>query len=228
MSQNPTHISQTIADLFNPEHVRELMDKPFPADAVKSRPGHFGQTLSYVEAHEYVRRLNEAFGIAWNFEVLLHEVMDQEVLVLGKLTTNGFVKMAFGGSQITRAKESGEQVSLADDLKAAATDAYKKSCSFLGLGLHLYGRAVKEGGVNEATPKSNQQQIPKPTNGNGGNGNGSSRLSSKQLSYILSLGQEKGMDYPAIKAKTMEIFNRVPEFLTKTEASIVIQEMMNQ
>ena len=224
MSQEATHISQTISDLFNPEHVRELLDKPFPPEAVKTRPGHFGQTLSYVEAHEYVRRLNEVFGIAWSFEILLHEVQEKEVLVLGKLNTNGFVRMAFGGSQVTRAKETGETVSIADDLKAAATDAFKKACSFLGLGLHLYAGGSQGQGVNQFTPQGDEKQTTKPNNGNG---NGSSRLSSKQLSYILSLGQEKGMNYPAIKAKTMEIFGRVPEFLTKAEASTVIQELMN-
>jgi hypothetical protein len=43
-----------------------------------------------------------------------------------------------GGSSITRNRETGEVVSLADDLKAAATDALKKACSLLGIGLHLH------------------------------------------------------------------------------------------
>jgi hypothetical protein len=39
---------------------------------------------------------------------------------------------------ITKAKETGEIISLADDLKAAATDALKKAATLLGVGLHLY------------------------------------------------------------------------------------------
>ncbi|MBW2014490.1 MAG: hypothetical protein JRI69_12010 [Deltaproteobacteria bacterium] len=39
---------------------------------------------------------------------------------------------------MTRARENGEMVSLADDLKAAATDAIKKCATLMGVGLHLY------------------------------------------------------------------------------------------
>jgi hypothetical protein len=226
--RNVVPLSECLPDVLKPERVRAILDRPFPPEAIKTRPGNFGQTLSYVEAHEYIRRLNEAFGVAWSFDVVQHEVMENEVLVVGKLTALGFVKMAFGGSQVTRVRETGEVISIADDLKAAATDSFKKCCSILGLGLHLYGEPALESkpqGGNEFPPPSGQKQTPKPGNGNGsGNGNGNGRLSAKQLSYILSLGQDKGMDYAAVKAKTMQIFNRVPEFLTKSEASTVIQE----
>ena len=30
----------------------ETLSESFPDTAIKTRPGHFGQTLSYVEAHE--------------------------------------------------------------------------------------------------------------------------------------------------------------------------------
>ena len=122
MSSEPTHINECLPDLLRPERVREVLNRPFPSEAIKTRPGSFGQTLSYVEASHYITRLNECFGCAWSFTIVQHEVLDQEVIVVGKLTTLGHVRMAFGGSTITRAKESGEVVSIADDLKAAATD----------------------------------------------------------------------------------------------------------
>ena len=114
-------VSDCLPDLLQPEKVREVLDRPFPPELVKSRPGHFGQTLSYVEAHEYIRRLNEAFGVAWSFEVVTHKVGDQEVQVVGKLTTLGHVRMAFGNSTIIRVKETGEPTSIADDLKVGPT-----------------------------------------------------------------------------------------------------------
>ena len=43
--------------------------------------------------------------------------------VIGRLIAENVVKMAFGGSQVTRERESGALISLGDDLKAAATDA---------------------------------------------------------------------------------------------------------
>ena len=64
--------------------------------------------------------------------------MDEEVAVLGKLSAGGVTKTVFGGSSITRARETGEPVSISDDLKAGASDALKKACSLLGIGLELY------------------------------------------------------------------------------------------
>ena len=36
---------------------REPIERPFPPELVRSRPGSHGQDLKYVEAHEYIRRL---------------------------------------------------------------------------------------------------------------------------------------------------------------------------
>ena len=56
---------------------------------------------------------------------------------VAKLTADGVMKMSFGGTSITRDRD-GRPVSIADDLKAAATDSLKKAASILGMGLHLY------------------------------------------------------------------------------------------
>src|SRR6185503_10958345 len=101
------------------------------------RRGPYGP-LDYIEGHSVIARLNQALEGAWSFEITHHEVREDEVLVLGKLTAEGITKMNFGVSQVTREKGSGALVSLGDDLKAAATDALKKCATFLGVGLHLY------------------------------------------------------------------------------------------
>ena len=43
MSSQPTHLSECIPDLLRPEKVREVLDRPFPPESIKSRPGSFGQ-----------------------------------------------------------------------------------------------------------------------------------------------------------------------------------------
>ena len=60
-----------------------------------------------------------------------------EVIVLGKLLAEEVVRTQFGSSRINRAKEPGEIVSIADDLKAAATDSVKTRATILGVGLLL-------------------------------------------------------------------------------------------
>jgi hypothetical protein len=116
---------------------RQLLEHPFDSAQIKQRKGRNG-VLDYVEGHTVIARLNAALDGGWSFEVVAHEVRDDEVLVLGKLTAAGIVKMQFGASQVTRDRQTKALLSLGDDLKAAATDALKKCATFLGVGLHLY------------------------------------------------------------------------------------------
>ena len=104
---------------------RELLEKPFTPEKIKQRDGNFGRTLDYVEGHTVIQRLNDAFGAKWSFEILRHEILEDkdEVIVQGKLSAENVEITQFGSSLITRAKETGKIDSLADDLKAAATDS---------------------------------------------------------------------------------------------------------
>ena len=104
---------------------------------MKQRQGQGGKTLTYIPTFAVVQRLNEACD-AWSFEVVEHQILDDEIIVVAKLTADGVAKMAFGGSAITRDRD-GKPVSLADDAKSAGSDALKKAASLLGVGLELYG-----------------------------------------------------------------------------------------
>src|SRR5262252_8709260 len=99
---------------------RDLLEKPFEPAQIRQRKGRNGM-LDYVEGHSVIQRLNEALEGAWSFEIVQHEVREEEVLVLARLSAGGLVKMNFGVSQVTRERESGALVSLGDDLKAAPT-----------------------------------------------------------------------------------------------------------
>lgn len=119
-----------------------------PKHEIKTRQGRGGMQFSYVE-HGYVtERLNLVFGFNWDFEVTDKQILDDEVIVEAKLTvrTPGgqtIVKTQFGGADIKRhtsGARSGKPLSIADDYKAAASDALKKCASLLGIGLDLYGR----------------------------------------------------------------------------------------
>ncbi len=215
-------VSECLPDMLQPEKVREVLDRPFGSELVKTRPGSFGQTLSYVEAHQYVTRLNEAFGVAWSFQIIQHEILEHEVVVVGKLTALGHVRMAFGGSTITRAKETGEPVSIADDLKAASTDSFKKSCSFLGVGLHLYGDDPAKNPPQRISGNGDGQ-----ANGNGKKANGKGRLTSRQLEAILAIGRDNGLDREQVRQMVLDRFGRNLEFIGKQEASSFITELQN-
>ena len=137
---------------------RELLEQEFDPSLIKHRKGNFG-VLGYLEAHVIIQRLNEAFDGKWSFTILKHEIMEEtdEVLVLCELKAEDIVKTQFGSSRITRVKESGKIVSLADDLKAAATDALKKSATYFGVALYLYQKSNNN-------PRQHQESRSKPEN----------------------------------------------------------------
>jgi len=205
---------------------RELLEKPFPDNLIRSRKGRLGQQFSYVEGAEYVRRLNDAFEGEWSFEIVEHHVRDTEVIVIGKLTAAAVTKMAFGGSSITVSRE-GEVISIADDLKAAATDALKKAASLLGVGLHLYSsdRPVEAASPGNGAAKGNGQR-----NGNkhrdraNGTSNGN-RLTQRQLSAIWGMGRSLGLSADKIRERTVQVFGVQPEHLSKSDASSFITEL---
>ena len=116
----------------------DTLTRPFAPEQIRQREGRGGKMLDYLETHSVITRLNEAFGGAWSFEVVSHEVTDNEVLVRGRLSAGGHVKEQFGGSEIARHRESGKPVSIADDLKSAASDSLKKAATLFGIGLQLY------------------------------------------------------------------------------------------
>ena len=117
-----------------------------------------------------------------------------------------------------------------DDLKAAATDALKKAASLLGVGLHLYEKT----GVHSAGAKGNGDG-----KGNGGaaqssgpsqsdSGNGHSRLTARQLAAIYAIAKSKGMDKDDVQRMSVQNFDRMPDFLSKSQASNLIQALQSE
>ena len=197
---------------------RALLEKPFEPAQIRQRKGRNG-LLDYVEGHTVLARLNDAFDGAWSFEVVSHEIREEEVLVLAKLAAEGVVKMQFGVSQVTRDRETKALVSLGDDLKAAATDALKKCATFLGVGLHLY--AAKP--LRHAVPPG-----ARPSNPNGGRpASNGERATPRQLDAISKVGKAKGLDREEVERLSLGAFGRKPEALTEAEAAALIKELSN-
>ena len=205
---------------------RELLEKPFDPSQIKQRDGNFGKRIDYVEGHAIIQRLNDALDAKWSFSILEHHILKEtdEVLVLGELKTGDVIKTQFGSSRITRAKETGEPISLADDYKAAATDSLKKAATLLGVGLHLYS-SDKPSVPRSNTPRENPKP-PKPQKGNGGNGGNGNRLSSAQFKYILGLADEAGKTRQDLDRMSLKMFGVVTQHLSKFDAHSMIQHLL--
>lgn len=201
---------------------KELLRRPFAPEQIKQREGHNGKMLSYVETHAVIARLNEGCD-TWNFEVVQHHVYKTEVVVVGKLIADGVVKMAFGGAAITFDR-NGRVVSLADDLKAAASDALKKCASLLGVGLELYGgkETTKSGPPAPRPPSGPRSQVrpapdPAPT---------TEGPSQKQIATIYGVCRRKNISREHLAALIEQRTgkHRIDE-LTRRQASALLSEL---
>ena len=219
---------------------REILEQPFGPEQIKQREGNFGKMLDYIEGHAVIQRLNDAFDGEWSFTMTKYEIMENtdEVIVIGQLNADGIVKSQFGSSRITRARESGEIISLADDLKAAATDALKKAATLLGVGLHLYRNDRSQEGYRQQSSQNNASSRNNGVNGNGnsfpaggnhksGNGgNGNGRLTSNQYKYMMRLNEEQGRSKADLDQQCLSMFGAATEYLSKNDASVVIQRLL--
>jgi hypothetical protein len=144
---------------------REILEKEFEPSHIKRRRGPDGE-LDYVETADVIRRLNDAFEGEWSFEIIEYQQMFDEVVVLGKLTAQGVVKMQFGNHQITKSKKDGTVVNIGYDLKAASSDSLKKCATGLGVALHLYSESIADEprepvDRNAMTPSESDETISK-------------------------------------------------------------------
>ena len=126
--------------------IAALIEGKTPKDAVHSRKGRGGGNFSYVTGFWMAGQLNALFDYNWDWDVLRENIGKTQCWVLGRLTIHleaeggkyvTVYKEAFGGSDIKMS--SGNVIDIGDDLKAASTDALKKSASLFGLAADVYG-----------------------------------------------------------------------------------------
>lgn len=135
------------------ERQMELLWRATPAKHIQQRAGRGGQTFDYVSIQYVEMYLNAMTGHDWDFKILEWKIVERQIIVLGSLT------LRFGGKKADRVEVTKEQfgsgevkflkgkegdptamVDLADDLKAAASDALKKCASLFGVAWDVYGK----------------------------------------------------------------------------------------
>jgi len=138
---------------LNANQLKFILTKT-PKNYIKEKTGKGGR-FKYVTGGYMKKCLNLMFGFDWDFEVVSSEVHgNQQIVVLGKLTcrTNGrqIIKTQFGGADIKfktqvrtvdgeqKRVRTDEYLDIANDFKAAATDALKKCASEIGIAADVY------------------------------------------------------------------------------------------
>ncbi len=190
----------------------EALTKPFEEERIQQRKGRFGKMLDYVGSHYVIERLNQAMEGYWSFRIVEHLILEDEVIVLGELSSHGITHQQFGSSSITRGKQDNQPVSIGDDLKGAASDCLKKCATQFGVGLHLYGLEIKpngNGGKESANPQPEEEAEPEEQ---------SHRVTNAQMSKIFQVAKQKGIPQNQLIKKIRNRFSKSLYALTTHEA----------
>jgi hypothetical protein len=114
----------------------EILSREFAPNQIKVLK-KAGRGFDYIEQASCIRRLNEAFGLNWSFEVFETAKASSAIVVKGRLIVpiedgKMIVKEQFGHATLHN------KMDLGDSYKTAASDALKKCATLLGVALHLY------------------------------------------------------------------------------------------
>jgi hypothetical protein len=188
---------------------KDILRRPFGAGQTKTRPGQHGKTVTYVDVATVLQRLHEACEVV-TFEVLRHEILEDEVVVVGRLSADGVVNVDFGCSSITR-DVSGMPVSIGDDLKAASSDCIKRCARLLGCPLDLHTHTERSNGAaHRARPA----------------GAVAERITPRQFEAIKRACRQRNVDRTELHALIGRKTGKDGvQNLTKTEASAVLTEL---
>ena len=208
--------------MANNGDLREALETPFPAELIRSRPGKHGEQLRYVPTHSFIERMNSVYAGEWDFRIVNFEIREDEVVVIARLTAGEITKEDFGSAAVIRKKDNGEVVGIGDSFKSAASDALKRCCRLLGLGLSLW--TDDPDGIqptknqDRGNGRSERKDQGTPSNGNG-------RLTTKQHQFIKSLAKEKEIGDEDLDQMALDRFSKSLAFISKADASSLIQEL---
>ncbi len=158
---SPMEISKHLPQYLNPAQLTFITQKT-PKQFIKTRPGPGGSSLSYVEVGYVINILNQAFGWDWDFRIFDQQIGKKQVWVRGELTIrigeHNIIKGQYGGADMKINRTTGEPISVADDLKAAASDSLKKCASMLGIASDLYWKDLDNWNISDESEPQEKPQ----------------------------------------------------------------------
>jgi hypothetical protein len=118
-------------------------------------------------------------------------------------------------------------------LELAETRAIARSLRFAGYGVEYCSAEevshLENGGLIEQTGGSESPSSEERREGeNDAQNPQDARLTSKQLNYLKRLARDRRMTDKELRKKTMEAYKKQPEYLTKREASELIDQLLTQ
>lgn len=146
---------------------------------------------------------------SWSFEIVSHVRSEGEVIVLGRLTVDGTVRMAFGAASLPR---DGEPYPMSALLATAANAALSRAARLFGFAFLVQPVAAP------SVPQSPAVTVDVPSS--------QERVTQRQLGMINGLTRRKNIGRAALGSMLHDRFRKTElVMLTKREASDIIGEL---
>jgi len=180
--------------------------------ARQSIAGHQAHPEPVNPVAAIVSAIDKAIGDKWSIDILQHEVVGDETVILAKLIVDGKYRVAFGGTS--------EKGTLVERLNSAALDALTRAAEWMGIAVSEHeqfaipAQQVQHGESSALSVVSTPDDQP-------------TRLSRKQLDFIYSLARQQGIARDKVAERSLADFGRKAEFLSKQQASDFIKALQN-
>jgi len=192
-------------------------------------------TRPYPKVGGRLRLAHEENGsLSISTEIIRYE--ENVAVVRARATTSKGTFNGLGMASLERDQQIAPAI-----LELAETRAIARSLRFAGYGVeycsaeevsHLENGSPIEGAnaSGNVSPKDDLKSSQESEKADTG-GNDSSedfRLTSKQLNYLKRLARDRLMTDKELRTKTMEAYKKQPEYLSKKEASELIDQLLTQ
>lgn len=151
----------------NQNEIYDLLSEPFPVE-MEREVQKGSARLIYIPISEVINRMNRIFGpLGWSHQVIScgrdsenSEWLIAHARITVQITNDKGERVitshdGFGGVEIKR-KKNGEPLDIGNDYKGAVSDAVKKACQHLGVGLYL-ARDINAIEIDEASHSQTEE-----------------------------------------------------------------------
>jgi len=181
-------------------------------------------TRPYPKVGGRLRLAHEENGsLSISTEIIRYE--ENVAVVKAQATTSKGTFNGLGMASLERDQQIAPAI-----LELAETRAIARSLRFAGYGVEYCSAEevshLENGGLIEQDVKPSEES--EKTNEGESHDSQDARLTSKQLNYLKRLARDRRMTDKELRTKTMEAFKKQPEYLSKKEASELIDELLTQ
>ena len=195
----------------------EIVNRPYPKVGGRLRLAH-----------------EENGSLSITTEIIRYE--ENVAVVKAQATTKKGTFSGLGMASLERDQQIAPAI-----LELAETRAIARSLRFAGYGVEYCSAEevshLENGGLIEQTGGSGSSvqdlddkgsEKPVKEGENDGQNPQDARLTSKQLNYLKRLARDRRMTDKELRTKTMEAYKKQPEYLSKKEASELIDQLLTQ